>query len=929
MSDYGLVVIEKADRALLGQDHEVAALITREFKKRGIRLFVNAALFFLSLATLVAPVALSASSDAKRAAVPRFKPDGEKALAHVKHLASDELKGRKSGTPEYRQAAEYVAAEMRKAGLKPGGENGTWFQEVPFKVWSNFEQPIRLEVVSPARRIYFAGRGRDFTPVSGTGSGTVRGGLVFAGYGVVSEKDGWNDYAAIDVKGKIVLVMPDLPASLGNDAKNEWNFEKKVKTAAAKGALGLIEMDLSTPGEPRQPGQRQRFGSLRAGQAPEGFVVMRAGRDFLSDVFYLVGKSWRDLVSKTLRLKKSMTLDLGAEVEMEAHFVSGERTAPNVVGIMPGADPKLKSEALVIGGHLDHLGVGVDGWVYPGADDNAASVAAILEIARALTAGGFKPARTIVFCAWAGEELGLQGSRFYTEHPAVPLDKTVLYMNIDMVGTGDSDLLVGGMTEFAELYEIVKRGLDAETIKKLRPRPNYRGSDHTSFWGKSVPAISLRTGEVRTEKLDDEHPEYHFPGDRPEAIDPELLRLACQYHTDILQHLDSSRENLLDPIHRTLFLHREASVVDLHCDTIARAMAGEDLSQDLPKGHIDIPKLKRGAVDLQVFACFAPPPSDDLEKYQSANKVFAQIEAVHKLVEKNPGDLALVTSVQEANAARNASKTGVLIGIEGGYAIENDLVLLREFYRAGVRLMTLTHWTATDWADASGDPKPVHGGLTEFGESVVAEMNRLGMIIDVSHAHDETFWDVLRLSKAPVVASHSCCRALSPHHRNLSDEMLKALAEKEGVVGINFWPGFLIEGYEAKQAALFEKTAAEHNLPADRIAIWLAEPAVRDKFYADFEKRWAELRKTLPTVDVKTVVDHIDHVVKVTGDADHVGLGSDFDGISITPAGLDNIGLLPNITKELVARGYKPEDIRKILGANFLRLFGGRTTASQ
>ena len=259
MSDYGLVVIEKADRALLGQDHEVAALITREFKKRGIRLFVDAALFFLSLATLVAPVALSASSDAKRAAVPRFKPDGEKALAHVKHLASDELKGRKSGTPEYRQAAEYVAAEMRKAGLKPGGENGTWFQEVPFKVWSNFEQPIRLEVVSPARRIYFAGRGRDFTPVSGTGSGTVRGGLVFAGYGVVSEKDGWNDYAAIDVKGKIVLVMPDLPASLGNDAKNEWNFEKKVKTAAAKGALGLIEMDLSTPGEPRQPGQRQRF----------------------------------------------------------------------------------------------------------------------------------------------------------------------------------------------------------------------------------------------------------------------------------------------------------------------------------------------------------------------------------------------------------------------------------------------------------------------------------------------------------------------------------------------------------------------------------------------------------------------------------------------------------------------------------------------
>lgn len=893
-----------------------------------VAILISKALFFLALAGFIPPGALSASSAAKQKVAPRAVPDGGKAFAHVKYLASDAFKGRKSGTPEYRKAAEYVAAEMQKAGLKPGGENGTWFQDVPFKNWTDFEQPIRLEVLSPSRRIYFAGRGRDFTPVSGTGSGTAKGGLAFAGYGVVSEKDGWNDYAALDVKGKIVLVMPDLPASLGNDAKSEWSFEKKVKTAAAKGAVGLIEMDLTTPGA-QAAGPRPRFGVLRSGQCPKGFVVMRAGRDFLSDVFYLVGKSWRDLVSKTLRLKRSMTLDLGVDVEMEAHFVSGDRVAPNVVGILPGTDPKLKGEALVIGGHLDHLGVGVDGWVYPGADDNAGSAAVILEVARALTAAKFRPARTIVFGAWAGEELGLVGSRHYTEHPVVPLDKTVLYMNLDMVGTGDSDLLIGGMTEFAELYEIAKRGLDPETAKKLRPRPNYRGSDHTSFWSKNVPAVSLRTGEVLTERLDDEHPEYHQPGDNPATIDPELLRQAAQYHCDLLQTLASSRENLLDPVHRTLFLHRDAAVVDMHCDTIARVLAGEDLGQDLPKGHIDIPKLKRGAVDLQVFACFAPPPANELEKFRSANGVFKQIEAIGKLVEQNPGDLALVTSVAEAAAARNASKTGVLVGIEGGYAIENDLVLLREFYRAGVRLMTLTHWTATDWADASGDPKPVHGGLTPFGESVVAEMNRLGMVIDVSHSHDETFRDVLRLSKAPVVASHSCCRAFVPHHRNLDDDMLRALAEKGGVVGINFWPGFLSSGYEAKQTEIFEQTARAHGLPADRIAIFQAGSAVWEKFNADFQARWAKFKKTLPPIDVKTVVDHIDHVVKVTGKADHVGLGSDFDGISETPAGLENAGLLPKITKELVARGYKSEDIRKILGGNFLRVFGAVEKAKE
>jgi membrane dipeptidase len=890
---------------------------------------------FVSLAAVAAYLTFSPSAGlpgagaAERAAV-RPTADGVKAFAHVAYLASDEFKGRKSGTPEYRHAAEYVAAEMKKAGLKPGGDNGTWFQEVPFKAWTDFEQPIRLEIVSPAHRVYFAGRGRDFTPVNNTGSGKVRGELAFAGYGVVSEKDGWNDYATIDVKDKIVLVMAELPESLGEEARNAWSFGKKVKTAAEKGAVGLIEMDLSTPGsQPSQPGQRrQRPGSLSPGQCPEGFVVMRAGRDFLSDAFYLVEKSWRDLVSKTLRLKRSFTLDVGAEVEMEAHFVSGDRTAPNVVGILPGTDPKLKSEAIVMGGHLDHLGVGIDGWIYPGADDNAGSAAVVLETARALHVAGFKPARTIVFGSWAGEELGLQGSRYYTEHPVIPLDKTVLYMNIDMVGTGDSDLLVGGMTEFAELFEIVKRGLDAQTIAKLKPRPNYRGSDHTSFWSKNVPAISLRTGEVLTEKLDDEHPEYHMPGDRPGLIDPELLRLASQYHCDIIRNLASSRENLLDPIHRTLFLHRDAAVVDMHCDTIRRAMAGEDLSKDLTPGHIDIPKLKRGGVDLQVFACFAPPPSNDLEKFQSAKKVFAQIEAVHGLVEKNPGDLALVLSYQDANAARN-EKTGVLISIEGGYAIENDLVLLREFYRAGVRLMTLTHWTATDWADASGDPKPVHGGLTEFGEKVVAEMNKLGMIIDVSHSHDETFWDVLRLSKAPVVASHSCCRALAPHFRNLSDEMLKALAEKNGVVGINFYRGFLRDGFDKAESTVLAEVAAAQGLPADWAAIDKLEPAAQGKFLANFRKRWDEVKKTLPVVDVKTVVDHIDHVVKITGDADHVGLGSDFDGISDPPAGLENAGLLPNITKELVRRGYKPADIRKILGGNFLRVFAAVEQAKE
>ena len=235
--------------------------------------------------------------------------------------------------------------------------------------------------------------------------------------------------------------------------------------------------------------------------------------------------------------------------------------------------------------------------------------------------------------------------------------------------------------------------------------------------------------------------------------------------------------------------------------------------------------------------------------------------------------------------------------------------------------MTLTHWTHTDWADASGDPKAEHCGLTPFGEQVVHEMNKLGMVIDLSHVHDETFWDVMRISEAPVVASHSCCRALADHHRNLSDEMLKALAKNNGVVGINFYPGFLNAEIEKKQAALLAEVTKKYGLAEDFQAIMDADEETRNKVMAEYKARSKELQKTLPRVDVKTVVDHIDHVIKVTGYTDHVGLGSDFDGISSTPEGLENAGCLLAITEEMQRRGYKEGDIRKILGGNFLRVF--------
>ncbi len=374
------------------------------------------------------------------------------------------------------------------------------------------------------------------------------------------------------------------------------------------------------------------------------------------------------------------------------------------------------------------------------------------------------------------------------------------------------------------------------------------------------------------------------------------------------------------PPDKVVALHKSAEVVDFHCDTIDRFLKGEDLRLDLEKGHIDIPKLKRGGVDLQVFACFIGAPENDQEKATAAKRAQEQIDGVHRLVEQNPNDLALVHSYSEYSVAQKAGKIAVLISIEGGYAIEDDLGKLDQFYNQGVRLMTLTHWLHTDWADASGDEKAEFCGLTEFGEKVLREMNRIGMIVDISHAHDETFWDVLRITDSPVVASHSCCRALSKHHRNLTDEMLVALAKNGGVVGINFAPFFLNAEEGAKEEEIGTEIVKKLGLPTSHREFSKIDPEKRAAFDKEFKERVQELWKTDPPATVKTLVDHIDHVVKVTGNADHVGLGSDFDGIESGPVGLENAGKLEAITQELAARGYSEQDIRKILGGNFLRV---------
>ncbi|HEY2093459.1 MAG TPA: dipeptidase [Thermoanaerobaculia bacterium] len=352
-----------------------------------------------------------------------------------------------------------------------------------------------------------------------------------------------------------------------------------------------------------------------------------------------------------------------------------------------------------------------------------------------------------------------------------------------------------------------------------------------------------------------------------------------------------------------------AVTVDTHADTPTEYLKEPfDLGVVNKRGMFDYPRMKAGGLDAEFFAAYVPA------KY--ANKGAAAycmtiMETIHEMVDRYPAWVRFAGSTTDIRNAVKDGKRAILIGIEGGHAIEDSLELLRAFYRFGARYMTLTHTNSNNWADSSGDA-PKHDGLTPFGKTVVLEMNRLGMMVDISHVSDKTFWDAIATSKAPIIASHSSARALANNKRNMTDDMLRAMTKNGGVVMVNFYPVFLSDEVAAADRERDKKLAP------DIAALKVKDPSEGAVFDAGVAKLYAE--NPIATVSYTRIVDHIDHVVKVAG-IDHVGLGSDFDGISAGPVGMEDVSKLPAIRAELKKRGYSDADIRKIMGENFMRVF--------
>lgn len=363
-------------------------------------------------------------------------------------------------------------------------------------------------------------------------------------------------------------------------------------------------------------------------------------------------------------------------------------------------------------------------------------------------------------------------------------------------------------------------------------------------------------------------------------------------------------------------LHYNAILVDTHNDVLSSAtMKGLNIASDLTgRTHSDIARMKKGGVDVQVFSIFCDERFGKDTAFRYANR---EIDSLYAIVGRNPGKMMMVSTPSQLQEALTQQKLACLMGVEGGHMIEDNLDYLDSFYKRGVRYMTLTWNNSTSWASSAKDETspPVEGrksGLTPFGKQVVQRMNRMGMMVDVSHVGEQTFWDAISIITKPVIASHSCAYALCPVFRNLKDDQLKAIAKNGGVVHLNFYSGFLDSNFQ-QRLQVFNN---QHKEERDSLqALKWASYEIEEYFLAQYPGEAAALRPPL-----SLLLNHIDHIVRVAG-IDHVGLGSDFDGISSAPKELKDVTDFPLITKGLLQRGYSKKDIKKILGQNFLRVF--------
>jgi hypothetical protein len=645
--------------------------------------------------------------------------DGRAAFDYVKALSSDAMLGRKSGEPGGRMGAEYVASRLREWGLEPAGTRGSFFQEFPYEYYE-VERGATLGLVAHNTHREFV-YGEDWRQYRYSGSGTCGTGLVFVGYGISAPRKGYDEYAGIDVKDKLVLFAVETPRRFGEQLSEDAQLQNRIKAAREHGARGV----LTFRSDAQAAGAFFRGGLTKDIYKPD-FVVLSVESKVVDFIFKWQRADPRFFFQQIELTGKPQSYDLGVQSLLNIKVSFDEkRMTENVLARITGTDETLRNEYVIVGAHMDHLGLDMTGDVLNGADDNASGTAVVLEAARVMKLNQFRPRRTVIFAAWGAEEEGLLGSKYYTEHPLYPLEKTVANINLDMEGHGTGKVGASGAYYAPETWQILKASLPKEILENTIPgRGGPGGSDHTHFLYNGVPAFMVST--------DGPHFKTNRVGDVIDLIKPEILKKSGDFVVAALEVLSTDPRIPIVPRRKEAFFWRFETVVNHQAQTLDAVILAH---KDVQDPEVDVQLATLGE---------KPGLSGDALRIDVMKKLLAGKENVGRTA-----GLALYGSAAPAGAPmmgpRGPSKTTVLLGLQGLAALRTDLRFADVFSRQGVAFVSLTQ------------PGVLFGekGLTIEGQAIIDALGKANLLVVAKGLNPAQARALLSATKKPVILQTS------------------------------------------------------------------------------------------------------------------------------------------------------------------------------
>jgi hypothetical protein len=696
--------------------------------------------------------------------------DGNRAHGYIKDMAADAMLGRKSGQPGGVMGEEYIAAKFKEWGLEPAGDNGSYFQEFTIE-HNNIGEGVVFEVITDkARRAFYYGDDWRVQRYSGSGHFTAE--IVFVGYGIHAPEQKHDDYAGLDVKDKILLMSSSVSTALEKKLGDAAKIDNRIKTAQERGALGVLVFRLSSP-------------------SASSYFRMRIDKQLYNPDFVLLSVEERvtDFIFKELAtdferssrrpgaglLPKSFATAVKAFVSVNAIF-DEERATRNILAKISGSDPVLKDETIVVGGHMDHLGVSPIGDVMNGANDNASGTAVTMEIGRVMKLNNYRPKRTVIFAAWAAEEQGLLGSEYYVDHPTHPIEKTIVYFNMDMVGHGTRNVRFRGTAYGSKIWDILKEKLPGEILEYTKAEPGGPGgSDHTPFLMKGVSAWALAS--------DGPHLKYHRPRDDADLINPAILKKTGDLVSAAVEILASEPGNFIDPLRQEMFYLKYLNLPNF------KMLPLESVIADHGDGEGSHVKLQLSVLeeDEELF--------EDALRFDTLEKFLSAAEKV-----KDAKGLSLYTSSRSATTLFGQGKTVVVPGLKGINMFQDDLKWAPVFGRSGFCFVLL------DEPHLLFDEE----GLSDSGKKVLKAINDGGLFLLIKDFNPEETKALLKKARKPFLMLVKDIPEKS---------VLESIKRKDSAVGL-IWGGEDSAVYVRKLSELKDVLGAQSIVFVNDACLW-------------------------------------------------------------------------------------------------------------